>query len=307
MTNINISEKNVDGQCDLKCALDFSYQITPSLVAKNNGVIISTTMDSVASPPVEFNTNKYMVSKLNIVHPSFHSFNGSKVPGEIMIVHTPILGGLQLTVCIPIMQSGNTTNASHLIEKIIAGVASKAPSEGESASITVSDFTLNELVPKKPYFSYKNTVGDYIVFAPTFGVSLVESTINTLTNVIQPYAQTAQTASGVFFNKNGPNSGTRNSGIYISCQPTGNSKENVDVIYDSAGGSSEANSFANWFTFALSSNIIKYLFIFILLLCGFYAINAVLTIATTATFGKAIKTTTGGSALKQTINFLNIK
>jgi hypothetical protein len=303
MTNVNISAKNVDGKCDLKCALDFSYQTTPSLIAKNNGVLISTTIDSVASPPVTFNTNKYMVSKLNIVHPSFHLFNGNKVPGEIMVVHTPVLGGQPLTICIPIIQSGNTTNASHLIEKIIAGVASKAPSDGESASITVSDFTLNELMPKKPYFSYKHDTGDYVVFAPTFAVSLVESTINTLTSIVQPYAQTAQTKNGVFFNKNGPNSGVRNSGIYISCQPTGNSVENVDVVYDSAGGSSEANSFSNWFTFVLSSNIFKYFLIFILLLIGFYAINAMLTAAyASATFGKVGGTSPHTLSVKKTQN-----
>jgi hypothetical protein len=277
MLDINISAKNVDGKCDLKCALDFSYQTTPSLVTKNNGVLLSTTMDMVASPPVTFNTNKYIVSKLNIVYPSFHSFNGAKVPGEIMVVHTPVLGGPPLIICIPIIQSGNTTNASHFIEKIIASAASKAPSNGETALINVSDFTLNELIPKKPYFSYKNDTGDYVVFAQSFAVSLVESTINDLMSVVQPYTQTAQTGGGIFFNKNGPNSGVQNSGIYISCQPTGNSEKTVDVVYDSAGGSSEANSFSNWFTFALSSNIFKYLIIFILLLIGFYIINYMLT------------------------------
>jgi hypothetical protein len=51
---LDISIKNVTGNCDLKCSYGFKYSESSS-VAKNNGIMISLTYDSAYVPPVTFN------------------------------------------------------------------------------------------------------------------------------------------------------------------------------------------------------------------------------------------------------------
>jgi hypothetical protein len=70
----------------------------------------------------------------------------------------------------------------------------------------------------------------------------------------------------LFYNKKGPNSSSSSSGesdIYISCQPTGNSEQNVDVIYDKPSTSVDV----------FSSPIFKVLAGALIFIISFYAIH----------------------------------
>ena len=143
--SINISSQNISGKCDLKCAYNFKYQDSNS-TAKNDGVLINLTYDN-QNPPVVYNTQKYNVTKISMFCPSIHIFNGVLAAGEILIDHTPVNGGNNLSVGIPFFLSNETSSASNLITEIIQMVSANAPSQGESVNLNISDFNLQTIIP----------------------------------------------------------------------------------------------------------------------------------------------------------------
>jgi carbonic anhydrase len=229
--NINISPKNISGKCDLKCSYNFNYPESNS-TAKNNGVMINLTPDNSSIPPVTYNTEKYTVSNIYITCPSVHTFNDTTVAAEIFIQHVPVKGGQNLNVGIPIVSSSESSTASNLITQIIQSVSTNAPSNGESTNLNISGFTLQNIVPEKPFFSYTDTGNtNWIVFPMKDAIPLNSNTLTTLGQIIKPYPL-PMTGGELFFNSNGPNSNKTSSGIYISCNPTGSSVETTEVVYD---------------------------------------------------------------------------
>ena len=228
--NINISPKNISGKCDLKCAYNFSYPESNS-TAKNNNVMITLTPDNSSEAPVTYNTDKYTVSNIYITSPSLHTFNNKKLDAEFFIQHVPVKGGQNLTVAIPIISSSESSTASNLITQIIQSVSTNAPSNGESTNLNISGFTLQDIVPSKPFFSYTDTGNtNWIVFPMKDAIPLNSNTLTTLSQIIKPY-QLPMKGGDLFFNSNGPNSSNTNSEIYISCNPTGSSEETTEVVY----------------------------------------------------------------------------
>jgi len=231
--NINISTNNVQGKCDLKCSYNFKYPET-NLTAKNNGTLISLTSDTNNTTPVTYNNQKYNVSNVSIVTPSIHMFNNSPASAEIIIEHTPISGGQQFFVGIPITSSTESSDASNFITQIIESVATNAPAANETTNINISGFTLDKIVPIKPFFSYSTpgNQGEWIVFPIINAIPLNSATLATLGQIIQPFPIPTP-SNGLFFNSNGPNTGGgMGDGIYISCQPTGSSEEEMSVSYN---------------------------------------------------------------------------
>lgn len=232
-SSLNISSSNVSGNCDLKCAYNFNYPNT-TLVAYNRNIFIDLACEPTNTPPVTYNTEKYNVQNIMIISPSLHEYNGNQAPGEICITHTPVLGGIDLVVFIPLYQSTNSNTATTLFTEIITDVASSAPSEGESTNINLSNFTLQDVVPLKPFYSYysnqEGTKSNAIVFGINNGIPLTQETLTTLTNIITPYPNTVPNTD-LFYNKGGPNvSGSGiGDGIYISCNPTGASESTTNV------------------------------------------------------------------------------
>jgi carbonic anhydrase len=229
--NINITAKNISGKCDLKCSYSFKYSESNS-TAKNNGVMITISYDSSATPPVLHNQEKYVVDDIVIVSPSIHLFNGANAPGEIIITHNPVKGGNNLKVCIPFKSSTESSNASQLVTDIISKVATNAPSDGDSTNLNISGFTLQNIVPRKPYFYYTSESTNWIVYGELESISLSASTISTLQQIIKPFPIPMPKAD-LFYNAKGPISGLQiGDGLYISCQPTGSSSDKVQVEYD---------------------------------------------------------------------------
>ena len=243
--SINISRENVSGDCDLKCAYNFKYPQT-SLVAKNDGVMISLTCDKSNTPPVLYNNQKYIVDKFIIVSPSLHNFNGSKSSAEVLINHTPNGGGEQFIVCIPIIESTDSSTASNLLTEIIQGVSNGAPAKDETTNLNINGFTLNKIVPKKPFYSYTSSSNtdknEYIVFDILDAITINNKTLSSLTKIINPFSISTP-GNKLFYNQKGPNQTTVGDGIYISCQPTGSSEEETDVEYTKEQSSYDLFSF----------------------------------------------------------------
>ena len=265
-TSINISRQNVTAVCDLKCAYNFKYPET-SLTANNQGSLIIFSFDQTNTPPVVYNQQKYNVDTMMLVSPSIHIFNGATTSAELIITHTPVLGGNQLAVCVPISQSSDSNAASNLVTELIQSVSTNAPAQGETTIINVEGgFILNTIVPVKPFYSYTgddNT--DYIVFDILDAIALNSTTLSSLTQIIKPYP--IPTSGGnLFYNKNGPNLSNVGDGIYIKCKPTGSSTDEVPVEYSK--NNTQSISFINFFSSSTGKMILQIIFSFIF----FYAL-----------------------------------
>lgn len=259
---INITQQNIYGNCDLKCSYSFNYNPSNS-VATNKSVYISLSYEKGTSSPVTYNNQKYYVSTVNIYNNSLHMFDGNFVSSEIIIEHTPDLGGDLLYVCIPIIKSQNNSLASNTLAEIIKTVVSNAPAQGETTNLNMSNFNLNDIIPKKPFYAYTGTnglQGQVIVFGLNYAIALSSTIIDSLNKIIKQYPITIS-GGNLFFNKIGPNSKTlSDDGIYISCQPTGSSKEEMQVSYSNSGYSN--NNFADIFNNSNVSYILKFVFFF---------------------------------------------
>ena len=265
---INISSQNVYGDCDLKCSYNYEYPQSNS-VAKNQGVFLSLSYDKGTTSPVVYNTHNYYVSKINIYSPSLHKFNDNYLPAELVIEHAPENGGDLLYVCIPIVTSTNSSDASNIITDIIQSIATNAPAMNESTNLNLSNFNLNYIVPKKPFFSYTGTAGltgQVIVFAKNNAIPLNNTILNKLSKIIKPYPITIN-GGDLFLNTKGPNSTKlTKQGIYISCQPTGSSKEEINVSYSKKNVDYDLSSILN-------SSVLQVVLGCILLILLFYMLN----------------------------------
>lgn len=271
--SIDISRKNVSGKCDLKCAYNFKYEES-NTTARNQGVMISLTYDNNKVPPVTYNNEKYTVTKIDIVSPSLHLFNGTTTDAEIMIEHSPVKGGSALFVSIPVKSSSESSDASNLLNEIIKSTATNAPSQGESTNLSISGFTLNKIVPSKPYYSYTdNAKNDWIVFGILEAIPLNSETLATLQQIIKPFP-IPMTGGSLFFNASGPNTTTIGDGIYISCKPTGSSTEETAVEYSK---NTPSYDFSNILDNPVTKTIFQILIGCILFILVFLILNFIYT------------------------------
>jgi hypothetical protein len=188
---------------------------------------------------VTFNTAVYIPNMIRIFKPSLHEFNGTQADAEVVIEHankdSPERAGL--LVCIPISNSGTRNGASDLIENLI----DFAPVEkgSTSSAITLANFTLNNVIPQSPYYTYVGPLPyfgcvpaatyQYVVFHPSNNGALVISKRfdDKLFSIINFHMITAYKGRNVFFNPKGTLSNGFNGEdqIYIQCQPAGESGE----------------------------------------------------------------------------------
>jgi hypothetical protein len=300
--NINISQENVQGNCDFKCAYNFNYTDSNS-IAKNNGVSINLTYDNNNEQAILYNNQKYTVSDISIVSPSLHIFNNSNADGEIIIKHSPVAGGEQLIVCIPITKSSETSTASNLLTEIIKTVSLKAPNLGETTNLNITGFNLKYIIPNKPFFTYTNTSnvgpGNYIVFDLLNAISLNNDTFLKLNKIISEFPLPTPGES-LFYNSKGPNStgnAAAGEGIYISCQPTGSSEEETTVTYNKSQISYDLSSF-------FSGNL-QSIIGFIIFIVAIFIINYLYTYFTSNNLLDGMSKVTG--AFQKMVNPIKIK
>jgi len=219
--------------------------------------------------------------------------------GEFVIIHTPVMGGDSLLVCIPIKPTGVQSVSAMMLTKIIQTVASKAPNSGETVQ-AFSNLDLSKIVPKAPFFSYSGTLPyqpytgnvNYVVFNVSSGAFDIDSNVlNRLKGVITPQLnpiikRTVEDHRGnVFYNKTGPTAMSQESDIYIECAPTGSSDEETVV---NKHGDNDDNNEVDVIAFFKSDTgvMIMQILIATLLACAIiYAIHK-LFVMTTASVGR---------------------
>jgi len=230
---INIT-KNTDSKCDLKCEYSFKYPTTNLQVANRGGYLAFRT-DPSPDPPVVYNANKYDVKEFRLYGPSLHTYGGKHAQCELIIVHNNLNGSGNLLVCIPLTVSEASSTVS-LFDNIINQVAVIANSAGEQTTLNLPTFSLNNIVPKKPYYSYTGTLPyspcngnySYIVFDKQYAIKISIRSLVKLSKIIsaQTY-DTHEVKGGLYYNESGPKiyKNTIGDDIYIECKPTGSEGE----------------------------------------------------------------------------------
>jgi len=238
MADFNISQDNVSGECNLKCAYSFQYS-NSNCVANNTGRDIMLSYDESNVPPVTYNGNKYKVSSVNISTNVYLLFNGKQPKGTITIRHTPILGGGQFSVIIPIVSGNSSMPSSNILTNIINETANLAPKSGNKSVISVENYNLNNIVPKKPFYSF-NVPGpgggtETIAYGIEYAIMIDADIIAKLNSIIkgETYILKATDMGKIFYNPKGPNSSggssSGNDDIYIDCQPVNVSEETIQM------------------------------------------------------------------------------
>ena len=235
---MNISGSNIAGKCTNKCIFSFKYPTT-SATATNYGNQLTIHFSNPSGvPDVKFNTTKYKVSSCQICCPSVHKYNGNRADAELLIIHQPISGGKMLFVWIPISLQGINTTATRIISDIILAVSNGAPSKGQNTN-KINEFTLDSIIPSKPFYNYSTNDTENIVFDINNAIGIQQMTFDKLKNVIKPPINTINAGPELFINVKGPSNVSSND-IYIDCQPTDSSGEIVKV--PSSSSSSESTN-----------------------------------------------------------------
>jgi hypothetical protein len=214
---LNISSQNIAGECKLKCDYSFNYSSVSNPTVTNFGTYIQITYND--NPGVTYNNIQYKVSSINIYSPSLHYYNGGYVSGEICITHVPLYGGNSLMVYIPISVYGITVSGSIIINNIIKAVSTMAPSAGQNTNKGTGTFTLNEVVPKKSFYTYSSGSRDVIVYGFSDAIGITNDSLMILQKIIMPVTSNPAFVSvPIYVNNGGPSMSSSLSNLTMDCQ-----------------------------------------------------------------------------------------
>ena len=231
-TAMNISPQNISGNCTYKCDFSFDFPVS-SCTATNNGQALKLSLNC-PSPPVTFNNTKYNFLEADLYSPSLLLYNNQKSSSELLFMLSPVSGGKMLLVFIPLSTNGISGAGSNKISEIITAASKGAPSQGGSTNQGIADFTLNDFIPMREFYSFSYSDYDYIAFGAQSAIYISQKDLTNLQKIIKPVDGTP-IASGpkLFVNKKGPVKGIGLSGgsdIYIDCQPTNSSEEETNEV-----------------------------------------------------------------------------
>jgi hypothetical protein len=164
-----------------------------------------------------------------IVSPSLHTYEGKQTDAELLIEHMPELVGNPLTICIPLSTTASSYNG---FGELLMSVLSKIPNKNDSTTSNI-EFNVQEFIPNKSFFTYtdKSQHMDYILFSVWDARGISSASLETLRSIIKPYGTTVSDEK-LYYNEGGANQVELGGGMYISCQPTGNSEDTTEVQYE---------------------------------------------------------------------------
>ena len=221
--------------CSQMCLYSYNYAASSSCVVSNDGDRLTIIYDGGGD--VTFNNATYTPTRIRLFKPSLHKFNGTQANGEVIIEHSArAASNTGLLVCIPLISNGSLSNASAIFEDIIRHSPTK---EDESFSLSISDFSLNYIIPTAPYYTYSGPLPydacnnsatyQYVVFHPSQkgAITLSSTVMDGLGAMISQSFVVAHKEKGLFFNAIGTskNGFSGEDQIYIQCQPAGASAD----------------------------------------------------------------------------------
>jgi len=114
---------------------------------------------------------------------------------------------------------------------------------------SLTNYDLNRVVPKSPFYFYYDVTGDnIIVYGLQDAISIDSSTLEKLKKMItEETIVEYPTVDYYYYNKYGPTvgGGSGDGEIYIDCQPTGNSEDTTEVEYAKPPINNDLGSFFN--------------------------------------------------------------
>jgi hypothetical protein len=224
---MNISDQLISGKCDNKCSFSFDYKKETG-VAGNYRSGINITRDG-SSDVVKFNADEYFAEASMIYRSSFFKYNNFDSDGLMMIGHAnKTISSNKLYVCIPLYSSGSHTKSNAQLTNILTSVA-----RAGNAAIEIPDISLNDFVPQKEYYSFKRDDIQWIVFSRENGIYLDDENAELLKSLLIDTGGSLPSGPEVFLSTRKAINGTgdipSNDEIYIDCQPTGSSEDEIDV------------------------------------------------------------------------------
>ena len=133
-------------------------------------------------------TGDLYVSSVRLYKPSLNSYDGSKADAELIITHSG--GGKNLYVCIPITSTVSSGGSTDWFNQIIPF---SPPKPNGSKSINVSNFTLNDVIPKATFIIYEGGTFEWgcsksdimLLFNLDSAININYKNLNTLGNIIE--------------------------------------------------------------------------------------------------------------------------
>jgi carbonic anhydrase len=221
---INITETS--NKCDKTCNFEFNYGIS-NLILTNKNTYLHFSYNSKTSN-ITYNGEQYNVQDIRLYKPSINQYNGENKDAELFVHHTNS-NGQNLLVCIPI--EGN--NKESLSSNLFSSILNFAPTNvNENKSINVNNYTLNNIIPKGSFYSYKGSLpydncnGNYniIMFDPKYSANIKNELLTKLSKIIKPTKNSIKNIDNdkLQYNVDGTKSKLGSSGgnvddIYIDC------------------------------------------------------------------------------------------
>lgn len=235
MNEINIAPQNVSGTCNYKCLYRVNYKAQSATIT-NYGNFLGISHNS-GNNECSFNGNELNTNSIKLEQPSSLNYNNEIVDAQLTMLSSSDKGVNNLNVSIPISTNGVGSKASTILSDIIQGVSKKAPSKGESTNSGMKEFSLNEFIPKDKFYSFtdKKTNTDYISFGLSNAIYISDEDLEMLQSIISKTGPaTLSSKPDMYINNDGPVFGTGVSSdeIYIDCQPTNSSEQEVAVSYN---------------------------------------------------------------------------
>lgn len=238
---INFSSSENYPSCTSTCNIEFKYSDSTSVVFKATMFeqqCIIATYDTNQSTTVTYNGISYNPAGCLISNKSFHTHDGQKSAGEIIIYHQGTGGtgaGKILLICIPIdVGDPSTSPGGETVDKIIKTLTPSQVQLSKDTSERVSlngMYNLTTIIPTNaPYYTYignefysaKSGATNYIVFTMDSALKVSQTAMNNLNKMVKPVNPPTQSMPVNSPSKNmiGANSKSSNE-LYIECKPTG--------------------------------------------------------------------------------------
>ena len=133
-------------------------------------------------------TGDLYVSSVRLYKPSLNSYNGAKADAELIITHSG--GGKNLYVCVPITSTTASGGSTDWFNQIIPF---SPPKPNGSKSINVSNFTLNDVIPKATFIIYEGGTFEWgcsksdimLLFNLDSAININYKNLNTLGNITE--------------------------------------------------------------------------------------------------------------------------
>jgi hypothetical protein len=158
---------------------------------------------------------------------SIHQYNGSYTTAELLFYLTDSTNQ-SLWISIPI--NSNSSSSSPLLTNILTDIVDYQLNEsGESKTVNINNYTLNDIIPYKPYYYYQNNNVNVIAYGIENALYIQDSILTSLSSYItvisdSEKAQIFPYTTTLLQNTKGPITG-QSGEIYIDCQPVNSSNE----------------------------------------------------------------------------------